>query len=226
MPTALSLGPISFDAFEVPESIRFGGLQRIAKHRLLGGGAVLDTLGAEAAPVFWCGVFAGPNAGQRARQIDCLRAAGSVVTLLWRDFSLQVLVTGFAAEYRAEFWIPYRIVCAVIESQTPLAVAATVMAGTLSDLAAASAYGVNVAPALAAVSSSGATVAGTLAFAASQNAMSGVGAGIEAGMSSAAADLPSGDFSKSIAAAANLANLSAARGYVARATANLSEADA
>ncbi len=39
---ALFLGPIVFADFEIPESINFGGTQRLAIHRLAGGGRVIE----------------------------------------------------------------------------------------------------------------------------------------------------------------------------------------
>lgn len=55
MAGGLVLGPVVFQAFEVPERIRFGGKQRVAVHELFGGGRVVDAVGAEEGPIEWSG---------------------------------------------------------------------------------------------------------------------------------------------------------------------------
>ena len=81
MPTAPTLGPITFQAFEVPERISLGGRQRLVVHALPGGGRVVDTMGPEEAPIRWSGMFSGANATERVRMLERLRRAGDVLEL-------------------------------------------------------------------------------------------------------------------------------------------------
>ena len=144
----LILGPMAFEAFELPARLAFGGKQRIATHTLSDGTRVLDTLGRNDAPLKWSGVFSGPDASARARVLDLLRAEGSVWPLSWDAFCYLVVIEDFEASYERPNWVPYKIGCAVLEDQSAsllqvLADPALAAALVASDLAAAGGFGFN-----------------------------------------------------------------------------------
>ena len=117
MPQAvLSLGPISFQEFEIPPSITFGGRQRIATHYLSSGARQIDTLGPNDSDISFAGVLSGSNAAIRAQEIDTLRSLGTPLLLAWSNFEYLVIINEFQAEYRNRRWIPYRIACTVVSA--------------------------------------------------------------------------------------------------------------
>lgn len=108
------LGPVVFEAFEVPERISLGGRQRLAIHNLPGGGRVVDALGPEEAPMRWSGVFSGPHAAARVRTLERLRRSGAVLPLAWDGWRFTVVIQEFGAETASPWWIPYRIKLCVL----------------------------------------------------------------------------------------------------------------
>jgi prophage DNA circulation protein len=122
--TVLQLGDFAFAAFEVPESIRFGGSQRMSVKELIGGKRVIDCMGRSDRPLEWSGVFTGPDAAARAQFMDSLRVGGRVQSVSWGQFKYQVVVRDFEADYQRFYRIPYHIVCEVSADQTqPVTVA-------------------------------------------------------------------------------------------------------
>ena len=114
----LKLGDFVFQGFEMPESIPFGGTQRLAVHRLIGGGKVIDAMGRDDEPVRWHGWFRGLDATQRARYLDNLRVDGRPLKLTWHEFSYRVVVRSFHADFQRFHQIPYQIECEVLENLT------------------------------------------------------------------------------------------------------------
>lgn len=114
----LQLGDFQFQRQEIPESIPFGGIQRLAMHDLVGGTRVVDAMGAFTAPIDWSGWLLGQNALARARQLDGMRAAGEVLVLQWSELSFAVVVRDFRADFQRWYQIPYRITCEVVEDLT------------------------------------------------------------------------------------------------------------
>ncbi|MBB5508162.1 hypothetical protein [Paraburkholderia atlantica] len=116
--TLLTLGGISFYQFEVPESIGFGGEQRLAVHELIGGQKTVDAMGAFSAPLVWSGRFRGQTALERARYVDGLRVSGQATNVTWSEFSYLVVVRRFSPVYERFYEIPYQIECEVIADLT------------------------------------------------------------------------------------------------------------
>lgn len=226
MASPLLLGPVAFDGFEVPGRLGFGGAQRLAVHRLPGGGRVVDALGRDDADLGWSGVFAGPDAAERARMLDALRVAGGPLTLSWDAFLYTVVIARFEASYASPWWIPYRIVCTVLRDEASAVVqaAGALLDGVLADVGVA-AGGVDVSAVQTALAVSGAAVAGSAAQAAALAALGSVQATVQADMDAAGAALmAAADLPSAAAAAGQLAQLADARGYVARAQVNLANA--
>ncbi len=134
----LKLGDFVFKDAEIPEKISFGGEQKLAVHRLVGGGRVVDAMGRDDAALEWSGMFLGEQALERARHLDNLRIAGAPVALSWHELSYQVVIRSFHAPFERFYKIPYTIVCEVVEDKSkplaPAAAAATQVAPPVPDL--------------------------------------------------------------------------------------------
>ncbi|OCJ12465.1 hypothetical protein A6U86_05430 [Rhizobium sp. AC27/96] len=111
---SLVLGGVTFQNFEIPERINFGGRQHAAVHKLIGGNRVVDAMGPDADDVNWSGRFRGPDAMERAQALDAMRSAGAQVTLSYMSTFLVVLITEFKAEPERFYEIPYKITCTVV----------------------------------------------------------------------------------------------------------------
>lgn len=114
MATTLSLGDVDFADLEIPEHITFGGEQRMAVHELVGGTRIIDAMGRSDMPLEWSGYFMGEDALSRARDLEAKRIAGASLVLSWSEFSYDVLIQRFEADFQREWLMPYRISCAVI----------------------------------------------------------------------------------------------------------------
>ena len=222
--TALTLGPVDFDAFEVPGRIEFGGGQRLAVHALPGGVRVIDALGPEDAPIHWSGVFTGPSAGERVRLLNVLRSTGEPLPLAWDDFVYEVIVAGLEVRFERPNWIPYRIACMVLSDlSSPLQLAMSLAASIGGDLRSAGAYNaLDLSGAGAALVVPGATTLGSLAY--GQATLSLAGAVAQAvGLRDAGGESlgRARTVTEVAVAAGEMAQASAASGYLRRAQGNL-----
>jgi hypothetical protein len=221
----LQLGPVSFQDFELPGRIRFGGAQRLAVHVLPGGARVIDAMGPDDADIAWSGAFSGADAADNARAIDLMRVQGGVWTLAWDAFCYLVIIRDFTATYEHSNWVPYRISCTVVQdlAQSAASLAVSLATSVLGDLAAV--VGIDTSAAVAAMGSAGALSPGTAAYAGAVGAVGGVVAQAQAGMSSAGTSLLAAQDPVSAATAAGqLASYADASGYAGRALANLDNA--
>lgn len=111
----LTLGGIAFRDFEVPEQITFGGTQALAVHQVIGGGHVVDALGAADAEIQLAGVFSGPDAVVRVQALDVARSLGGTLPLIWKGFFYSVIIAELAAAYTKSWWIPFRLRLVVVQ---------------------------------------------------------------------------------------------------------------
>ncbi len=114
----LILGGIVFQKFEIPPKINFGGVQRIAKHNLIGVNRVIDAMGPVEDDIEWAGRFRALGAVARATALDQMRADGAQVPLIWGGMYRMVVVEHFEADFMKLYEIPYRINCAVAANPT------------------------------------------------------------------------------------------------------------
>ncbi|MDE2302435.1 MAG: hypothetical protein KGK11_07720 [Sphingomonadales bacterium] len=139
----LTLGDFTFQRGEIPERIAFGTQQQLQVHRLVGGGRVIDAMGAAPLRPEWSGWLSGPAALDRARQLKRMAEAGAPLPLAWGEFAYSVLIAQFSAEDRAGPFLPYRIALEVLEDTGAPAPAApppgfaAVLAGDLAGAVAA-----------------------------------------------------------------------------------------
>lgn len=116
----LKLGSIQFEGLEIPESLPFGGTQRLVVHDLVGGARVIDSMGAFTGPIEWSGWLLGETAVDRARELDDLRQQGNSLLLTWDELAYLVVIREFRADFQRFYKIPYRISCEVISDQSDL----------------------------------------------------------------------------------------------------------
>jgi hypothetical protein len=110
----LTLGPILFTDFEIPEEMPFGGKQMLVTKKLVGGDRVVDAMGRDDDDKKWSGRFRGANAETRARQLDFLRIQGQELILSWSSLRFLVVIEEFQASFKQHFEIPYTISCLVL----------------------------------------------------------------------------------------------------------------
>lgn len=118
MTTRVTLGDLTFAYMEVPESIPFGGEQRLTVHELVGGVRVVDAMGRSDMPLEWTGLFLGDTALERARYLDTQRVSGQAMLLTWSELRYRVVIQKFEASFERPYQVPYRISCVVVEDQT------------------------------------------------------------------------------------------------------------
>lgn len=163
----MQLGPIVFQEYEVPSSVRFGGRHRVAVRTLSGGARAIERLGPDDNEVQFDGVFSGPDAEIRAVAFDELRLSGQAVWLAWQSFRRLVVVKTFIADYHSPWWISYKVSCVVVRQALSDIVPVPILQGTLGSdlsnaLAVASSSGVSITPLQLALSSSNVAIPGTL----------------------------------------------------------------
>jgi hypothetical protein len=240
---ALLLGPIAFQAFEIPSSINIGGAQRLAVHQLPGGIRVIDSLGRDDSDIVFSGTFSGADATMRARLIDEMRASGLPMPLTWDMFFYSVIIKDFRADYRSSWWVPYRLTCAVVCDEASSAVTSIVSlaASALSDVTTALGFaasaGVDLTSAQDAVAAPSAAVKATASYSSALNALAGAGKLIGANITAAESALgattwatanqpPSTAYilSDLVYVTQQMSSLSIAQSYLGRASLNLANA--
>lgn len=111
----LILGPITFTNFSVPARMPFGGHQIVAKHILIGGSRVIDTMGPDDSDISWEGQFFGSDAYPKCLALDALRAAGNPLPLSFAGQGYSVVIHEFHADIRRlPLWIDYHISCVIV----------------------------------------------------------------------------------------------------------------
>lgn len=116
MAVFLTLGPITFANFEIPEQINFGGAQSLSVKKLVGGQRVVDAMGRDDADISWSGLFQGATAEFRANYLDGLRVAGAPLPLSWSQHNYSVVIKEFSPVFNRFYWIPYSITCTVVQN--------------------------------------------------------------------------------------------------------------
>jgi hypothetical protein len=239
----LLLGPIVFRDFEIPSGINFGGMQRLALHRLPGGSRIIDALGHDDAQISFSGVFSGSDATLRARSLDELRVAGIALPLTWDVFFYTVLIASFHAEYRNDRWIPYRITCVVLRDEASALIQSVVSLSTaaLADISTGAGYaigaGLDLSPIQSAVIAPGANVRGTTAYTSAQSSLAEAQTSIDVSIDTASSTLANADIEgagssrvgvagllSASDATGRLSSLISARSYVRRVAVNLANA--
>lgn len=123
MSITLILGDFVFQDMEIPESIPFGGSQRLSIKKLVGSGRVFDAMGKDFRPIEWTGTFFPTDDGDlpldRAQAVEAMMDAAQPLVLSWDEVYLQVLISSFEPDYRFAR-IPYKIVLEVQQDLTQI----------------------------------------------------------------------------------------------------------
>lgn len=112
------IGTIDFLGFEQPQSVTFGKEQQSYKHILIGGGRVIDLLGAGDPDITFSGYFTGEGGTLRAQFLESVVNTSQQLTLTATQFIKQVVVTKFTYGFHAVFPIAYTITLQVVQDKT------------------------------------------------------------------------------------------------------------
>ncbi|MGC9268999.1 hypothetical protein [Acidiphilium sp.] len=217
----VTLGGVAFRDFEMPAEILFGGEQRLAVHHPVGGGQVIDVLGAATGQIRFSGTFSGPDAELRAQVLNAALDAGTTLPLAWGGFAYQVVIASFAASYQKPWWIPFEIILVSIENLVTALPTALAQAGL--DLASAVGF-----DGMAGVPLGDLSISNPVGIAAAQVNLAGVvssaGSALNAAVTSfsegAGAAQPIAAMSVLGSVSSSLAGAAAAQAYLGRAIAN------
>ena len=124
--TALTLGGVVFQGFEIPEEVPAGGGQMLAVHKMPGGSRTIDAMGPDDDEISWSGRFRGSSAEQRALLLDFMRRAGQQILLTYSLRRYQVVIKKFKANFQQSYEIPYSISCEVLLDETQAILSAAV----------------------------------------------------------------------------------------------------
>jgi hypothetical protein len=230
----MQIGPIELQDFEVPPAIHFGGGYRMRVHMLSSGQRAIERLGPDDDEIRFQGIFSGPRAESRVRELNSVRLSGKTIWLVWHSFRYPILIKHLTASYENPWWIPYSIRCVVArQSGVSDTLARTAATPIESDIATAitllSDSSGMIVPLQTAVLGSDATVPATTgqgqAVQAARSAIGAVNSAIETRSSSllAASSMPAGyqSVAEMVGSAGFLASAVASRSYVCRAASNL-----
>ena len=182
--TTLTLGPVTFSAYEIPQRINFGGSQALAVHQLVGGQRIIDSMGRLDDDITWSGIMFETTAVQRAKFIDQMRTGGLPWQLSWSSFNFSVVIKDFRANFERTYQIPYSITVSVIQDLTkpiPILVP-TGYNDAIQDL-------LTQAEDLAFIASQGGVTEALAALAVALNAIPNIGLATEAQLASVVAPL-------------------------------------
>jgi hypothetical protein len=234
----IQLGSIELRDFEIPQSVRFGGRQRLAVHALAGGRRIVERLGPDDDDIQFRGIFSGPAAETRACAFDNLRLSGEIVWLSWESFRRRVIVKSFVANYHSPWWITYQVSCVAVHqagtaSSEEMTIAALISTDLSSAMSIAAGIGFSLTSLQSALSNTNALTASTgdqaEAIAEVGSTLQGVNGQIDQQSTALSAQLPDGvdavgvaqsyvskvDYARSLAAAVSM------RSYIGRIGANI-----
>jgi hypothetical protein len=116
----VQIGQFTAQGFAVPQSLNFGGAQRLGVHQLPAGARVIDSMGPDESDIHWSGMFitglGSNNPVQDAQQLDIYRVQGQPLTLSWDVFQYSVIVEHFAADEQFPSKVPFSISFKVVQN--------------------------------------------------------------------------------------------------------------
>jgi hypothetical protein len=114
----ITLGDFTFQSWEIPESITWGGGHMLAVHKLPGGERIIDAMGRDDAEITWSGIFLSADASDRADQLDQMRVEGQQQELIFAGRNYSVVISNFTADQRKVNHVPYKISCTVLVDES------------------------------------------------------------------------------------------------------------
>src|ERR1700758_1264934 len=115
--SAISLGGIVFEGFEIPERVNLGGCQAGHLWKLAGGVRIFNANGPDDDPIRWEGRFRGPDAISRAASIDSMRRSGNQIPFSVLGLSYLVYIKHFEFKPQRPMEVPYEIELEVLIDQ-------------------------------------------------------------------------------------------------------------
>ena len=115
MPVFLTLGQVTFQNFEIPEMINFGGSQSMSVKKLIGGQRQIDAMGRDDDDISWSGLFQGSTANFRAAFLDGMRVNGAAIPLTFSQYNFLVVIKDFKPVFKRFYWIEYSITCTIFQ---------------------------------------------------------------------------------------------------------------
>lgn len=112
----LTLGDMTFEDAEVPQSLPFGAEQALVVHRMVGGVKSVQAMGGFSLPKAWDGWLRGPSALQRARYLETMCEQGQPLALSWSELMYIVVIRTFRADFQRFYQMPYSIELEVVEN--------------------------------------------------------------------------------------------------------------
>lgn len=116
--TTLTLGLVTFQGFEIPAKIPFGGEQALSIKKMVGGARVVDPLGQDDADIAWSGRFQSGDAMDRALAVDEMRKGGQDQVLTVAGLSYTVKVQKFTFIVERLYQVLYEINLTVVQDNT------------------------------------------------------------------------------------------------------------
>jgi hypothetical protein len=107
-----------FEGFEEPYEVIFGKEQASCKHILIGGGRVIDLMGAGDPDITFSGYFTGFQAPLRAQFLNTLCNQGKTLILRTNIFVKDVVITKFTFGQHEIWPIQYTITLQVVQDKT------------------------------------------------------------------------------------------------------------
>jgi hypothetical protein len=114
----VTLGTVTLQGFEVPDSAPWGGGQALTVHKLIGGARVIDAMGVDDRAMTIRGTFLSPDADDRALQVDVMRKAGLPVPFSWSNHVYLVVIKAFEPEYQRPDRVPYALTLEILQDST------------------------------------------------------------------------------------------------------------
>lgn len=111
----LTLGAITFQEYEIPHAINFGGGQALSIKKLVGGKRIIDAMGRDDDDISWSGLFFGEDAALRAQLLDTERVIGAELPLIFYYFNYLVVIKEFRCSFERFYQIPYEITVTVVQ---------------------------------------------------------------------------------------------------------------
>lgn len=134
LPAPVIIGDLVLQGHEVPGRISIGGSQAVTVHKLLGGGRIVDTLGADPGIIAWHGLFVGPEAAARARVLDVMREQGFPRVLSFGDYTFTIVIIQFVYDYKDRgALISYRLRAEIVPDAGESLEASSSLSAALTD---------------------------------------------------------------------------------------------
>jgi hypothetical protein len=108
----LTLGPITFQEFEIPAKVRIPGGHKLGKNVNIGGKRITHAMGPDDGNITWSGILLGAGIQARASALQAVKDAGREVPFLCGSEFRMVIVEDLELNYQA-FEIHYHISCYV-----------------------------------------------------------------------------------------------------------------